>query len=97
MRSVRATLGTLFAAAVLFAAPSASAQDPGRWLLTGASTVPPTYWQGLTSDPQDSRLYFAGVFEGLWRTNPLLGETAGLPSAIPVSYTHLTLPTTPYV
>jgi hypothetical protein len=83
MRSVRATLGALLVGCALIAAPSASAQDPGRWLLTGASTVPVTYWQGLTSDPQDSRLYFAGIFEGLWRTDPLLGETAGLPSAIP--------------
>ena len=87
------------AATVLAAAPSASAQDPGRWLLTGASTVPPTYWQGLTSDPQDSRIYFAGIFEGLWRTDPLLGETAGLPNAIPASvkasegYNHIGDPT----
>jgi len=99
VRSVRASLVTLVAFALLAFAPSASAQDPGRWLLTGASTVPATYWQGLTSDPQDKRLYFAGVFEGLWRTDPLLGETAGLPNAIPPAlkaaegYNHIGDPT----
>ena len=31
--------------------PAPARRDPGRWLLTGASSVPITYWQGLTSDP----------------------------------------------
>ena len=30
------------------AAPAAEARDPGRWVLTGASSIPTTYWQGLT-------------------------------------------------
>ena len=67
----------------LASAASARAQDPGRWLLTGASSVPVTYWQGLTSDPAESRLYFVGIFEGLWQTSPQLRPTAGVPSAIP--------------
>ena len=67
------------------AAPAAEAQDPGRWLLTGASSVPNVYWQGLTSDPGESRIFFTGVFEGLWRTTPTLGQTAGVRNAIPAS------------
>jgi hypothetical protein len=79
--------------------PTAVAQDPGRWLLTGASSVPITYWQGLTSDPADANLYFVGVFEGLWRTTPQLRQTAGVPDAIPSAvgqaegYNHIGDPT----
>ncbi len=68
-------------------APSANAQDPGRWLLTGASSVPNNYWQGLTSDPQESRLFFVGVFQGLWRTTPQLHQNAGVATEIPASVT----------
>lgn len=64
-------------------APAARAQDPGRWLLTGATSVPIAYWQGLTSDPAEQRVFFTGVFEGLWQTTPLLRQTAGVGSAIP--------------
>jgi hypothetical protein len=80
-------------------APTARADDPGRWMLTGASSVPVVYWQGLTSDPADSSLYFVGVFEGLWRTTPTLAQTAGVPSAIPPAvkasegYNHIGDPT----
>ena len=61
--------------------PTAQAADPGRWLLTGASSVPNVYWQGLTSDPGETRVFFTGVFEGLWRTTPTLGQTAGIRNA----------------
>ena len=57
-------------------APAASAQDPGRWLLTGASSVPVSYWQGLTSTPDESTLFFTGFAEGLWQTTPSLRQTA---------------------
>jgi hypothetical protein len=97
----RALVAFLAATAVLVlaGAPAARAHDPGRWLLTGASSVPASYWQGLTSDPAGANLYFAGVFEGLWRTTPLLGQTAGVQSAIPVGvkraegYNHIGDPT----
>jgi hypothetical protein len=68
-------------------APPAEARDPGRWLLTGASSVPITYWQGVTSDPPEQRVFFVGVFEGLWRTTPLLRQTAGVGNAIPPAVT----------
>ena len=97
-RSLFAVLATVVAL-VLTSAPTARAQDPGRWLLTGASSVPITYWQGLTSDPAEANLYFVGVFEGLWRTTPLLRQTAGVPNAIPDAvkeaegYNHIGDPT----
>jgi hypothetical protein len=97
-RSLFAVLATTLALG-LSAAPDARAQDPGRWLLTGASSVPVTYWQGLTSDPAEANLYFVGVFEGLWRTTPQLRQTAGVPAAIPDAvqqaegYNHIGDPT----
>jgi hypothetical protein len=68
-------------------------------LLTGASSVPNTYWQGLTSDPAEANVFFVGVFEGLWRTTPDLEQTAGVPAAIPAAvkqaegYNHIGDPT----
>jgi hypothetical protein len=95
-------LAAVLAAAFVLAmgvAPGAGAQDPGRWLLTGASSVPITYWQGLTSDPAESNLFFVGVFQGLWRTTPQLNQTAGVSTEIPAGvrqaegYNHIGDPT----
>ena len=80
-------------------APAAHARDPGKWVLTGASSVPIQYWQGLTSDPAKKRVFFVGLFEGLWRTTPSLRQTAGIPGAIPADvkagegYNHIGDPT----
>ena len=79
--AIAALLATV--ALLLVGASLAGAKDRGRWLLTGASSVPITYWQGLTSDPQATNLYFVGIFEGLWRTTPRLRQSAGVPSGIP--------------
>ena len=97
-RSLFALLATTVGL-VLSIAPTAAAQDPGRWLLTGASSVPTFYWQGLTSDPAEENLYFVGIFEGLWRTTPLLRQTAGVSGALPPAvgeaegYNHIGDPT----
>ena len=86
----------LAAVASLVLAPAAHAQ---RWVLTGASSLPNQYWQGLTSDPAKKRIFFVGVFEGLWRTTPSLRQTAGVGSAIPADvkaaegYNHIGDPT----
>src|SRR3954447_926551 len=88
MRSRRSLLAIAAVAALVAAGPAAArAQDPGRWLLTGASSLPVNYWQGLTSHPADQTLYLVGVFQGLWRTDPLLGQTAGVGTEIPASVT----------
>jgi hypothetical protein len=85
--------------ACLCLAPAAQARDPGRWLFTGASSIPTTYWQGLTSDPAERNVFFVGVFEGLWRTNRSLRQTAGVGMAIPGAvkaaegYNHIGDPT----
>ncbi|HEY7150341.1 MAG TPA: hypothetical protein VH391_01545 [Solirubrobacterales bacterium] len=84
---IASAIACVVAAVVLAVAPSAGAADPGKWLLTGASSVPNNYWQGLTSDPDQSRLFFVGVFEGLWRTTPELHQTAGVSTEIPQSVT----------
>lgn len=81
-----AVLATVLAFAAVFA-PAASARGPGRWLLTGASSVPNSYWQGLTSNPERSRIFFVGIFQGLWRTTPELRQDAGVANAIPSSVT----------
>lgn len=65
------------------AAPVAEARDPGRWLLTGWSSVPAKYWQGVTGD-RSGRLFFDGPFEGLYGATRALRETAALPQAIPL-------------
>ena len=85
MRSVRFTVvGSILALSASAAlAPAAGALDPGRWVLTGASSVPTTYYQGLTSDPAQRRVYFVGVFTGVWRTTPRLLQSAGVADAIP--------------
>jgi hypothetical protein len=97
-RALLALVGTAVALA-LGPAASAGAEDPARWLLTGASSVPASYWQGLTSDPAEERVYFVGVFEGLWRTTAELAQTAGVANAIPAAveqtegYNHIGDPT----
>ena len=94
-------LASVFAAvlALALAAP-AQAHDLGRhWVFTGASTVPVSYWQGLTSDPADSNVFFVGIFRGLWRTTPNLHQTAGVSNVIPPTiaqaegYNHIGDPT----
>ena len=70
-------------AATLVFASAASASDPDRWVFTGASSIPDNYWQGLTSDPSDSQLFFIGPSRGLWQTTPELAQTAGVDKAIP--------------
>ena len=72
-------IAVLVAAAL---APPASAADPGLWTETGVSTVPLYYYQGISSDPQ-RRIFFNGVYTGLYRTDPLLGETARNDDVIP--------------
>ena len=62
------------AAAVALVAP-AHAADPGRWTETGRSTVPLYYYQGVAADPA-RRLFFNGIYTGLYRTDPQLNETA---------------------
>jgi len=92
-------LTALALAALLALASTASARDPGRWLLTGASSIPNEYWQGLTSDPSDTNLFFIGPSQGLWQTSPELVQEDGVDREIPSTvrrredYNHIGDPT----
>ena len=67
--------------ACLAAAP-AQAADPGRWKLTGTTSLPLVYYQGVTVDPARN-LYFDGVFVGLYRTDAAFTETGRTDDVIP--------------
>ena len=77
-RDPRVALATACAVAALAAlacagaASTATAADPGRWVLNGNTNVPLYYYQGFSSDLQ-ANWYFAGIHVGLYRT------TTGLP------------------
>jgi hypothetical protein len=73
----------VLATAVLVLAAPASAQDPGRWILTGYSSVSFSYWQGVTSPPAARSVFFSGLSQGLYRTDSSLVEQAALDPAIP--------------
>ena len=61
--------------------------------------MPNDYFQGLTSNPADTSVYFTGLFQGLWKTTPRLSRVAGVPVAIPPAvvaaegYNHIGDPT----
>jgi hypothetical protein len=101
VRSKRAilTAAALALAALLAFTQTASARDPGRWVLTGASSIPMDYWQGLTNNPDASNIFFIGPAQGLWQTTPQLAQTAGVDKEIPtdlrhdVGYNHIGDPT----
>lgn len=79
----RVTRRALAAGLVAVLLPAtAQAADPGRWTETGRSTIPLNYYQGVASDPA-KRLFFNGIYTGLYRTDPLLGETARNDDIIP--------------
>ena len=72
------------ALALLWSAP-ASARDPGRWTLTGWSSVSTFYWQGVTTPGPGKPLFFSGPVSGLHRTTRALRQTASVDPAIPPS------------
>jgi hypothetical protein len=76
-------LATVLLAALLVPAAPALARDPGRWLLTGYSSVSNSYWQGVSSPPSAGSVFFSGLQQGVYRTGPSLAEHARLDPAIP--------------
>jgi hypothetical protein len=61
----------------------AAAKDPGRWTLTGWSSVPTNYWQGVTTEGPGKPLFFSGIFTGLHRTTRALRQTGSVDPVIP--------------
>jgi hypothetical protein len=87
MLGVRRPLALLASLTTLAAlAASAHAADPGRWRTTGVTRIPLVYYQGMTSDPA-RRLWFDGVFAGLFRTDAALSERARSDNVIPPAVT----------
>ena len=68
--------------ATCVAAAPARAADPGRWTVTGTTTLPLLYYQGVTVDPARN-FYFDGIFVGLYRTDPAFTETGRTDDVIP--------------
>jgi hypothetical protein len=81
MRALR-TAGLASLLALALSTP-ASAADPGRWTLTGWSSVSNFYWQGVTSAGPTAPLYFSGPDENLYRTSRTLRQTGAIAPAIP--------------
>jgi hypothetical protein len=81
------TLRIAVTALALTLAPSApaSARDPGRWTLTGWSSMPNSYWQGVATAGPNKPLFFSGVFTGLHRTTRSLRQTGTFDPVIPAS------------
>jgi len=73
-------------ATVLAVAAGPAAADPGRWRATGVSRIPLEYYQGVTSDP-GGRLWFDGVFAGLYRADARLREQRRNDAVIPLGVT----------
>jgi hypothetical protein len=81
MKALRtAALG--LALALVLSAP-ASARDPGRWTLTGWSSVSNFYWQGVTTAGPGQPLFFSGAVTGLHRTARSLRQTGSVDPVIP--------------
>jgi hypothetical protein len=72
----------LLVLATCLAAAPARAADPGRWRLTGTTTLPILYYQGVTVGPPRN-LYFDGIYVGLYRTNKAFTETGSTSDVIP--------------
>jgi len=83
MKTLR--IAALAALLTLTISAPATARDPGRWTLSGWSSVSNFYWQGVTSAGPTAPLYFSGPVEGLYRTGRTLGQTAAMSPAIPAS------------
>lgn len=86
-RSLALSLVAILAGTLVFAS-TAAARDPDRWILTGASSLPNEYWQGLTSSPSEADVYFVGVFQGLWETTSRFVQIAGVSQEIPTDVTQ---------
>jgi len=81
VKSLRIAVTALGLALVLSA--PASARDPGRWTLTGWSSVSNFYWQGVATPGPHGPLFFSGPVQGLHRTARNLRQTGSVDPVIP--------------
>ena len=73
---------TALALALVLSAPAA-ARDPGRWTLSGWSSVPLNYWQGVATPGPHGPVFFSGLHTGLHRTARNLRQTGSVDPVIP--------------
>jgi hypothetical protein len=78
-------IAALALALALLPSGVANARDPGRWTLTGWSSLPTSYWQGVASAGPGQPFFFSGVVTGLHRTGTSLRQTATVDPVIPAS------------
>ena len=83
MKALR-TVALGLALALVLSVP-ASGRDPGRWTLTGWSSVSNFYWQGVTTAGPGQPLFFSGAVTGLHRTARSLRQTGSVDPVIPDS------------
>jgi hypothetical protein len=81
LNALRAAAATLALTVAITA--QAEARDPGRWTLSGWSSVPNSYWQGVTTAGPGQPFFFSGVFTGLHRTAYDLHQTGSADPVIP--------------
>jgi hypothetical protein len=67
---------------LVLSAPAA-ARDPGRWTLSGWSSVTNSYWQGVATPGPHGPLFFSGPVQGLHRTTRRLRQTGSVDPVIP--------------
>ena len=65
---------------------TAHAADPGLWRQTGKTSLPLTYYQGVTHS-QSGNWFFDGPDTGLWRTDRGFTQTGGNVDVIPPQVT----------
>lgn len=74
----------ILAAALALTLPAAAqAADPGLWIKTSQLTRPAVYRQGLASNPLTGDVFFAGSFEGVYRTQKGEAQLVAKSRAIP--------------
>ena len=66
---------------------SAQAADPGLWRETGRTSLPLTYYQGVTHGGKQGNWFFDGPDTGLWRTDRGFTQNGGTPDVIPPQVT----------
>jgi hypothetical protein len=77
----------LLLSAGLWPAAASAARAADLWTQSGRSFTSIAYWQGITFDPSGRSFFFAGPFEGIWRTDASLRRTAGRSTGIPITVT----------
>jgi hypothetical protein len=83
VKTPRIAAPVLALALALLLSATAAARDPGRWTLSGWSSLPLSYWQGLATPGPQGPVFFSGLQTGLHRTTRKLRQTGSVDPVIP--------------